>query len=123
MKRTVRSVKRNIQHLLRMLVLLKYNGCLAKKYGHCFGPWNAAHIMPRRHARTYALSINVVQMCEYHNNVWQDQNKDAFKALVIDLIGEDMYRELEAMSKEETHYTIDDWIDFEDELKAEIELC
>jgi len=123
--------KREIQALLRQLVILRDGGCWMRHYseaGSCGGRRNdgtiiyqAEHLHTRANSASYADSRLVVCICVHHHIHWKPQHSARYNELARDFIGEKRSKLWAAVQADRSPHKID-WkiaiIGLNQELKA-----
>lgn len=115
------AIKKEIQALLREIVILRDGGCIFRNYpeaGKC-GGWRsdgelilqADHISSRGNSTTYALTDNVVCICRNHHTFWKRKNPAEWTDITRKHIGVERFDRMISLGKEKARhsYTTYDW--------------
>lgn len=122
-KRTVKSVKRNIQKLLLEYARKRDKQCIfyGKDVGKCGGVTTADHIITRGRANTYADTDNVILACFYHHLQWKPTNPTLYAKIVEEVIGKKRYKEIHEKGRILRYsMSLKEWLEEEEKLKEKL---
>lgn len=110
----VSSIKREIQALLRELVILRDGGCVLRfspETGQCSDILQAEHLISRANSKFYADPRNIVCLCQRHHIFWKPQNSRLYWQLIAKVIGDQRQQWLELAEQDKTpcHKNLSDW--------------
>lgn len=81
------KLKRDIQALLRQIVIKRDGGCVLRGYGSCSQVLQAEHMITRGNAATYGDSRNIVCLCSYHHGIFKKQHSLLYWQYIEKIIG------------------------------------
>jgi hypothetical protein len=127
------EVKKEIQKLLRQIVIIRDGGCIFRHYpeaGACSG-WGsvsgelviqADHISSRGNSLTYGLSQNVIGICAGHHGFWKKRHPALWAELTRKHIGEERFKQMVKLGSQTARqsFTAYDWGKVAIGLKAEL---
>lgn len=113
-KSPVAACKRQIQALLRQIVILRDKGCVVRHAasGKCSGPLQAEHLISRSNSATYGDPRNIVCLCQYHHIFWKPQYSRQYWQIIRDVIGEKRWKWVELAESDAGRHkgTKMDWV-------------
>jgi hypothetical protein len=96
-------LKREIQALLRQIVIKRDGGCVLNKYlGNCNQILQAEHLVSRARTNYFGDTRNIVCLCSYHHIFWKPQFSRLYWELIEKHLGPEKwewYRRAEADNK------------------------
>lgn len=128
---TTTEIKKEIQALLRQIVMIRDGGCILRHYceaGAC-GPikkdgnpvLQAEHLITRSNSGTFGDSRNCVCLCQRHHIYWKPQYSDLYWEMVKSHLPEKTWKWYEVAKLDTKAYRVD-WklvkIALEQELKT-----
>lgn len=119
-KSSASAMKRRIQALLRLNVILRDEGCVLKDLGNCSSVLQAEHLRNRQHSRTYGDLRNIVCLCSYHHIFWKKQNERQYWELIEQIIGPERWNWLKEMEQDRKPFKAN-WIQIEQDLTENYE--
>ncbi len=81
------TIKRDIQALLRAIVIKRDGGCVLKGHGQCTEILQAEHLITRANNATYGDTRNCVALCTYHHLFFKPQYSQLYWELIEKKIG------------------------------------
>jgi hypothetical protein len=127
---TASELKRDIQALLREIVIKRDGGCVLRGIRNCHGEVGKAvlqadHLITRANSATYADSRLVVCLCRPCHGGFKQWHKNAYDNLVRQVISKErveLWKKCEKDSWQPTHKIAQDWklskLALEQELKT-----
>jgi len=117
-------LKRDVQKLVRLIVIQRDGGCLLKGFGFpCHPTLQANHLVSRSKTVGFADTRLIICLCLGHHKGYHSQQEHAYRARIRELIGPDrcaLWDRAEADQK--SHYmTAYDWGKEILALKAELQ--
>lgn len=120
------TIKRNIQALLRQIVIKRDGGCILRKKRWCNDPvLQADHLITRANSATYGdsrLVVCVCRSCHAWKSLGSNRNKAQYDALVKTILSTDRVKLWEACELDSwrpTRNYTSDWKAIEVALRAE----
>ncbi|MCK5614540.1 hypothetical protein KAR91_72415 [Candidatus Pacearchaeota archaeon] len=114
---TTSELKREIQALLRQIVIIRDGGCILRHYpgtGQCGGFRNdgelilqAEHLHTRSNSASFADHRLVVCLCKRHHIFWKPQHADEYYRIVKEHIGPGRTKLLEAIQADHSPHKMD----------------
>lgn len=111
------TLKKEIQAVLREIVIKRDGGCILRDYpetGKCGGYRNdgklilqAEHLNSRSHTSTFADPRNVVCLCQRHHIYWKPQNSKRYWEIVEEQIGATRWEWLQRAMQDRRAYKVD----------------
>ena len=111
------EIKREIQRILRLLVIKRDGGCILRDYpqtGVCGGYakngeliYQAEHLHTRSNAASFACLDLVVCLCQRHHIYYKPQHADEYYQIVKKHIGEKRSKLLKAVQEDRKAHKID----------------
>jgi hypothetical protein len=109
-------LKKEIQRLLREIVIKRDGGCILRKYRRCNDEvLQADHLITRANSGTYAdtrLVVCVCRSCHYWKSVGSNRNKNQYDDMVKNILPKELvelWERAERDSWRPTRYTASDW--------------
>jgi hypothetical protein len=116
-KSPVSKVKREIQAILRRIVIERDGGCVLRhhpKAGKCGGMSStgniilqAEHLNGRSHAVSFGELDNIVCLCTYHHLYFKKREPVLYWTLIRVHIGEERWLKVEGWAKDRSPHKID----------------
>lgn len=114
---TTSELKRDIQAILRQIVIKRDGGCILRNYpesGACGGYRNdgelilqAEHLHTRSNGASYADSRLAVCLCSRHHIFWKPQYSDTYYEIVRKHIGPERTKLLDAVKNDHRPHKMD----------------
>jgi len=114
---TALELKRDIQAILRQIVIKRDGGCILRHYpesGACGGRRNdgelilqAEHLHTRANSASYADHRLVVCLCQRHHIYWKPQYSDTYYEIVREHIGPERTKLLDAVKNDHRPHKMD----------------
>lgn len=111
------ELKREIQALLRQIVMIRDGGCILRHYpmtGQCGGYRNdgelilqAEHLHTRSNSASYADHRLVVCLCKRHHIFYKPQHPSEYYAVVEEYIGEERVKLLKSVQSDQRPHKMD----------------
>lgn len=102
------TLKREIQALLRQIVIRRDGGCLLRGKGSCTEILQAEHLITRANSRTYADTRNAVCLCTYHHLFFKKQYSQIYWEWIEEKIGEKRWNWYK-LARDDRSYFKPDW--------------
>lgn len=81
------TLKRDIQAILRQIVIKRDGGCLLRGHGKCTEILQGEHLITRANNATFADTRNIVCLCTYHHLFFKKQHPLLYWELIEQKIG------------------------------------
>ncbi len=81
------ELKREIQALVRAIVIKRDGGCILRGHGNCTEILQGEHLLTRSNAATYGDTRNIICLCTYHHLFFKPQYSEIYWRLVKEKIG------------------------------------
>lgn len=102
-------LKREIQALLRAIVIKRDGGCLLRGRGQCTEILQAEHLITRANSATFGDTRNIVCLCTYHHLFFKKQHPALYWKYIEQLIGPARWAWMQyALEDRSIHKT--DWV-------------
>lgn len=101
-------IKKDIQALLRQIVILRDKGCVLNKYlGNCNEVLQAEHLVTRSATNYFGDTRNVVCLCSYHHIFWKPQHSRLYWELIEKHLGKDKWAWFKRAEADNRPYKVD----------------
>lgn len=124
------DIKKDIQALLRKIVMMRDGGCILRHYheaGHCSGYKNdgslvlqAEHLVTRSNSATFGDTRNIVCLCRGHHGFFKAQYGKIYWEIIRKHIGKKLWMWIKSVEEDRTPHKMD-WklvkLSLEQELK------
>lgn len=80
-------LKREIQALVRAIVIKRDGGCLLRGHGNCTEILQGEHLITRANSATYGDTRNVICLCTYHHLFFKRQYSQLYWEMVEQKLG------------------------------------
>lgn len=104
------TLKREIQSLLREIVIIRDGGCVLRDSphaGNCGGYSKAdqiilqgEHLVTRSNSASFADTRNIVCICRYHHITWKPQHSQLYWDLIEGIIGPTRWDYIRAVQRD-----------------------
>lgn len=95
------DLKKDIQALLRKIVILRDGTCILRKYRYCEDPvLQADHLITRSNSATYADSRLVVCLCRSCHGGYKQWNKEKYDSMVRTILPKERVQLWDRCSKD-----------------------
>lgn len=101
-------LKRDIQALLREIVIRRDGGCILRGHGQCTEILQAEHLVTRANPRSFGDTRNIVCLCTYHHLFFKKQYGQVYWDLIKQKIGPERWAWYE-MAQNDRSYFKADW--------------
>lgn len=81
------KLKRDIQALVRAIVIKRDGGCILRGHGQCTEVLQGEHLITRANAGTYGDTRNIVCLCTYHHIFFKPQYSQLYWELIEKKLG------------------------------------
>lgn len=116
---TTKELKKEIQALLRDIVILRDGGCLLRHFpetGAC-GKYKqdgtlilqAEHLNSRTHSGTFGDTRNCVCLCQRHHIYWKPQNSERYWQLIEEILPKERWDWYQRAKQDTKAYKVD-WV-------------
>lgn len=107
---TTAEQKKEIQALLRQIVIKRDKKCLLSNYpetGKCAGPDQAEHLNSRSHMVSFADSRNAILLCQRHHIFWKTTNSRRYWEIIEECIGPTRWDLVKRWEADKKAYKVD----------------
>lgn len=84
---TTSELKRDIQAILRAIVIKRDGGCLLRGRGNCTEILQAEHLITRSNSATFGDTRNIACLCTYHHLFFKKQHPMLYWKYIQEKIG------------------------------------